>query len=137
MFCSLFIIFKNDLFSTVFELELAVFKGLLNTYTTLIIKDTWAFQDALQDLNTLATDLISSGTFNTDQIVEKRDNVNERFLNVKELAAEHHEKLKEAYTLFQFFQDLDDEEFWIEYVLIAHIAWIVQENRQSTKFVLT
>ena len=38
-----FIIFKNDLFSTVFELELAVFKGLLNTYTTLIIKDTWAF----------------------------------------------------------------------------------------------
>ena len=85
----------------------------------------------------MATDLISSGTFNTDQIVEKRDNVNERFLNVKELAAEHHEKLKEAYALFQFFQDLDDKEFWIEYVLIAHIAWIVQENRQSTKFVLT
>ncbi|XP_044800096.2 spectrin alpha chain, erythrocytic 1 [Bubalus bubalis] len=77
-----------------------------------------ARQDALQDLNTLATDLISSGTFNTDQIVEKRDNVNERFLNVKELAAEHHEKLKEAYALFQFFQDLDDEEFWIEEKLV-------------------
>ena len=77
----------------------------------------------------MATDLISSGTFNTDQIVEKRDNVNERFLNVKELAAEHHEKLKESYALFQFFQDLDDEEFWIAYVLTPHIAWIVQENR--------
>lgn len=77
----------------------------------------------------MAKDLISSGTFNTDQIMEKMDNVNERFLNVKELAAEHHEKLKEAYALFQFFQDLDDEEFWIEYVLTAHIAWIIQENR--------
>ena len=111
-----------NLFSSVFELELAVFKGLLDTYTTLII------EDALLDLNTLAEDLICSGTFNTDQIVEKRDKVNERFLNVKGLAAEHHENLKEAYALFQFFQDLDEEEFWIEYVLTAHIAWIVQEN---------
>lgn len=118
-----------NLFSPVFELEPAVPKGLLNTYTTLIIEDTWAFQDALLDLNTLAEDLICSGTFNTDQIVEKRDNVNERFLNVKGLAAEHHENLKEAYALFQFFQDLDEEEFWIKYVLTAHIAWIVQENR--------
>lgn len=70
----------------------------------------------------MAAELIASGTFNTDQIMEKRDKVNERFLNVKDLAAEHHENLKEAYALFQFFQDLDDEEFWIEYVLTAHIA---------------
>ncbi|XP_057602793.1 spectrin alpha chain, erythrocytic 1 isoform X2 [Hippopotamus amphibius kiboko] len=77
-----------------------------------------ARKDALENLNTLATDLISSGTFNTDQIVEKRDNVTERFLNVQTLAAEHHEKLKEAYALFQFFQDLDDEEFWIEEKLL-------------------
>ncbi|XP_032508870.1 spectrin alpha chain, erythrocytic 1 isoform X1 [Phocoena sinus] len=77
-----------------------------------------ARKDALKDLNTLAADLISSGTFNTDQIVEKRDNVNERFLNVQKLAAEHHEKLKEAYALFQFFQDLDNEEFWIEEKLV-------------------
>ncbi|XP_043302195.1 spectrin alpha chain, erythrocytic 1 [Cervus canadensis] len=77
-----------------------------------------ARQDALQDLNTLAAELIASGTFNTDQIMEKRDKVNERFLNVKDLAAEHHENLKEAYALFQFFQDLDDEEFWIEEKLV-------------------
>uniref|UniRef100_A0A8D1I560 Spectrin alpha chain, erythrocytic 1 n=1 Tax=Sus scrofa TaxID=9823 RepID=A0A8D1I560_PIG len=77
-----------------------------------------ARKDALKDLDTLATDLISSGTFNTEQIVEKRDNVNKRFLNVEQLSAEHHEKLKEDYALFQFFQDLDNEEFWIEEKLV-------------------
>lgn len=77
----------------------------------------------------MAADLLSSGTFNVDQIVEERDNVNERFLNVQDLAAAHHEKLKEAYALFQFFQDLDDEESWIEYVRLAHTAPITKENR--------
>lgn len=40
-----FIIFKNDLFDPVFELELVVVKvqGLLNTYTILFTEDTWAF----------------------------------------------------------------------------------------------
>lgn len=71
-------------------------------------------EDALKDLNQLATDLLSSGTFNVEQIVEKRDNVNDRFLNVQNLAAAHHEKLKEDYALFQFFQDLDNEESWIQ-----------------------
>ncbi|XP_039706377.1 spectrin alpha chain, erythrocytic 1 [Pteropus medius] len=77
-----------------------------------------AREDALRDLNELATDLLSSGTFNADQIVEKRDNVNKRYLDVQNLAAAHHEKLKEAYALFQFFQDLDDEESWIEEKLV-------------------
>ncbi|KAM5202520.1 spectrin alpha chain, erythrocytic 1 isoform 2-T6 [Hipposideros larvatus] len=77
-----------------------------------------AREDALRDLNELATDLLSSGTFNVDQIVEKRDNVNKRFLDVQNLAAAHHEKLKEAYALFQFFQELDDEESWIEEKLV-------------------
>ncbi|XP_040308430.1 spectrin alpha chain, erythrocytic 1 isoform X2 [Herpailurus yagouaroundi] len=77
-----------------------------------------AREDALKDLNESATHLLSSGTFNVDQIVEQRDNVNERFLNVRNLAAAHHETLKEAYALFQFFQDLDDEESWIEEKLL-------------------
>lgn len=77
----------------------------------------------------MAAELLSSGTFNVDQIVEERDNVNERFLNVQDLAAAHHEKLKEAYALFQFFQDLDDEESWIEYVRPTHTAPITKENR--------
>uniref|UniRef100_A0A2K5UN69 Spectrin alpha chain, erythrocytic 1 n=1 Tax=Macaca fascicularis TaxID=9541 RepID=A0A2K5UN69_MACFA len=77
-----------------------------------------AREDALKDLNTLAEDLLSSGTFNVDQITEKKDSVNKRFLNVQDLAAAHHEKLKEAYALFQFFQDLDDEESWIEEKLL-------------------
>ncbi|XP_019288872.2 spectrin alpha chain, erythrocytic 1 isoform X2 [Panthera pardus] len=77
-----------------------------------------AREDALKDLNESATRLLSGGTFNVDQIVEQRDNVNERFLNVRNLAAAHHETLKEAYALFQFFQDLDDEESWIEEKLL-------------------
>ncbi|XP_066111276.1 spectrin alpha chain, erythrocytic 1 [Saccopteryx bilineata] len=77
-----------------------------------------AREDALRDLNELATDLLSSGPFNADQIVEKRDNINKRFQNVQNLATAHHEKLKETYALFQFFQDLDDEESWIEEKLV-------------------
>ncbi|XP_036298592.1 spectrin alpha chain, erythrocytic 1 [Pipistrellus kuhlii] len=77
-----------------------------------------ARNDALKDLNELAAELLSSGTFNADQIVEKRDSVNKRFLDVQNLAAAHHEKLKETYALFQFFQDLDDEEAWIEEKLV-------------------
>ncbi|XP_053523981.1 spectrin alpha chain, erythrocytic 1 isoform X2 [Artibeus jamaicensis] len=77
-----------------------------------------ARKDALRDLNELATDLLSSGMFNADQIVKKKDNINTRFLGVQNLAALHHEKLKEAYALFQFFQDLDDEESWIEEKLV-------------------
>ncbi|XP_074246098.1 spectrin alpha chain, erythrocytic 1 isoform X2 [Saimiri boliviensis] len=84
----------------------------------LLETEMMAREDALKDLNTLAADLLSSGTFNVDQITEKRDSVNERFLNVQDLAAAHHEKLKEAYALFQFFQDLDDEESWIQEKLI-------------------
>nr|XP_051714443.1 spectrin alpha chain, erythrocytic 1 [Oryctolagus cuniculus] len=77
-----------------------------------------AREDALKDLNNLAQDLLSSGTFNVEQIVEKMKDVNERFGDVQILAAAHHEKLKETYALFQFFQDLDDEESWIEEKLV-------------------
>ncbi|XP_077012693.1 spectrin alpha chain, erythrocytic 1 [Tamandua tetradactyla] len=77
-----------------------------------------AREDVLKDLNKLAADLLASGTFNADKIVEKSDSVNTRFLNVQDLAAAHHENLKEACALFQFFQDLDDEESWIEEKLV-------------------
>ncbi|KAL1769881.1 spectrin alpha chain, erythrocytic 1 [Sigmodon hispidus] len=72
-----------------------------------------AREEPLKDLNNLAKELISSGTFNIDQIEKKMDDVNKPFKNVQSLAAAHHEKLKETYALFQFFRDLDDEEAWI------------------------
>lgn len=77
----------------------------------------------------MAQDLVSSGTFNIDKIEEEKKNVNERFLDVQELAAAHHEKLKVDYALFQFFRDLDDEESWIEYVSPTYNKWIIQEIR--------
>ncbi|XP_042637830.1 spectrin alpha chain, erythrocytic 1 [Orycteropus afer afer] len=95
-----------------------------------------AREDSLEDLNELAADLLSSGTFNVDQIVEKRDNVNERFLNVQNLAAAHHEKLKETYALFQFFQDLDDEESWIEEKLVRVSSQDYGRDLQGTQNLL-
>ncbi|XP_004640065.1 spectrin alpha chain, erythrocytic 1 [Octodon degus] len=77
-----------------------------------------AQKDALEDLNNLAQELLSSGTFNTDMIEKETQNVNERFESVEGLAAAHHENLKVDYTLFQFFQDLDAEESWIEEKLL-------------------
>ncbi|XP_047410247.1 spectrin alpha chain, erythrocytic 1 isoform X3 [Sciurus carolinensis] len=93
--------------------DLASAENLLKKHQ-LLEKEMSAREDALKDLKNLATDLLSSGTFNIEQIVEKRDSINSRFENVQNLATAHHEKLKEAYALFQFFQDLDDEESWIE-----------------------
>ncbi|XP_012372086.2 LOW QUALITY PROTEIN: spectrin alpha chain, erythrocytic 1-like, partial [Octodon degus] len=77
-----------------------------------------ARKDALQDLNTLAQELLSSGNFNTDMIKEETQNVNEHFESVKGLAAAYHENLKVDYALFQFFQDLDAEESWLEEKLL-------------------
>ncbi|KAF7470861.1 spectrin alpha chain erythrocytic 1 [Marmota monax] len=93
--------------------DLASAENLLKKHQ-LLEKEMSAREEALKDLNNLAEDLLSSGTFNIEQIVEKRDSINSRFENVQNLASAHHEKLKEAYALFQFFQELDDEESWIK-----------------------
>ncbi|GAB1285753.1 Spectrin alpha chain, erythrocytic 1 [Apodemus speciosus] len=95
-----------------------------------------AREDPLKDLNDLAKELISSGTFNIDQIEEKMNGVNERFENVQSLAAAHHEKLKETYALFQFFQDLDDEEAWIEEKLLQVSSQDYGRDLQSVQNLL-
>ncbi|CAH6789544.1 spectrin alpha chain, erythrocytic 1 [Phodopus roborovskii] len=95
-----------------------------------------AREDPLKDLNNLAKELISSGTFNIEQIEEKMNGVNERFKNVQSLAAAHHEKLKETYALFQFFQDLDDEEAWIEEKLLRVSSQDYGRDLQSVQNLL-
>lgn len=95
-----------------------------------------AREDPLKDLNGLAKELISSGTFNIEQIEEKMNGVNERFKNVQSLAAAHHEKLKETYALFQFFQDLDDEEAWIEEKLLRVSSQDCGRDLQSVQNLL-
>ncbi|XP_028611071.1 spectrin alpha chain, erythrocytic 1 isoform X2 [Grammomys surdaster] len=95
-----------------------------------------AREDPLKDLNNLAMELISSGTFNIDQIEEKMNGVNERFKNVQSLASAHHEKLKETYALFQFFQDLDDEESWIEEKLLRVSSQDYGRDLQSVQNLL-
>lgn len=100
-----FNIFENNLFDLVFEFELVVVKvkDLFNVCINLFIECIGIFQDVFKDLNQLVTDLFFSGIFNVEQIVEKRDNVNDRFLNVQNLVVVYYEKLKEDYVLFQFF----------------------------------
>ncbi|XP_064138843.1 spectrin alpha chain, erythrocytic 1 [Loxodonta africana] len=97
--------------------DLATAGNLLKKHQ-LLETDMLAQEEVLKELNELATELLSSVSFNEDQIIQKRDSVNERFLNVQNLAAAHHENLKETYALFQFFQNLDDEESWIKEKLI-------------------
>uniref|UniRef100_H0W5L2 Spectrin alpha chain, erythrocytic 1 n=1 Tax=Cavia porcellus TaxID=10141 RepID=H0W5L2_CAVPO len=97
--------------------DLASAENLLRKHQ-LLEKEMLTRKDELEALNNLAQDLVSSGTFNIDKIEEEKKNVNERFLDVQELAAAHHEKLKVDYALFQFFRDLDDEESWIEEKLL-------------------
>lgn len=129
--------FSNSLFLKTIYLILLFYKepagviiwALCSNHTLLFTEHTWTFQAALKDLNNLAQELLSSGTFNVEQIVEKMENVNERFNNVQSLATAHHEKLKETFALFQFFQDLDDEESWIQWVSLTH-------NVHITKIVL-
>nr|XP_036879805.1 spectrin alpha chain, erythrocytic 1 [Manis javanica] len=97
--------------------DLASAENLIKKHE-ILEKEMLARENALKDLNDLANDLLSSEPFNADQIVEKRDEVNQRFLNVQKLAAAHYEKLKMAFDLFQFFEDLDNEESWIKEKLV-------------------
>uniref|UniRef100_A0A8B7WBU1 Spectrin alpha chain, erythrocytic 1-like n=1 Tax=Castor canadensis TaxID=51338 RepID=A0A8B7WBU1_CASCN len=95
-----------------------------------------ARKDPLKDLNDLAEELVSSGTFNVEQIEKKMDGVNERFENVQNLTVAHHEKLKEAFALFQFFQDLDTEESWIQEKLLRVSSQDYGRDLQSVQNLL-
>uniref|UniRef100_A0A8C0ZZ75 EF-hand domain-containing protein n=1 Tax=Castor canadensis TaxID=51338 RepID=A0A8C0ZZ75_CASCN len=79
---------------------------------------------------------VSSGTFNVEQIEKKMDGVNERFENVQNLTVAHHEKLKEAFALFQFFQDLDTEESWIQEKLLRVSSQDYGRDLQSVQNLL-
>ena len=61
-----------------------------------------------------ADSLVESGQFDTADIQEKRESVNERFTRVKNLAQHRRSRLAEALTLHQFFRDIADEESWIK-----------------------
>uniref|UniRef100_A0A8C4KCW5 Spectrin alpha, non-erythrocytic 1 n=1 Tax=Dromaius novaehollandiae TaxID=8790 RepID=A0A8C4KCW5_DRONO len=57
---------------------------------------------------------MTSSAFDTSQVKDKRDTINERFQRIKSMAAARRAKLNESHRLHQFFRDMDDEESWIK-----------------------
>lgn len=80
----------------------------------LVEADIQAHEDRIKDMNEQADSLIESGQFDTANIQEKRQSINERYERIKNLAAHRQARLNEANTLHQFFRDIADEESWIK-----------------------
>lgn len=71
-------------------------------------------------MNGQADSLMTSSAFDTSQVKDKRDAINDRFQRIKGMASARRSKLNESHRLHQFFRDLDDEESWIKYVYKKH-----------------
>ncbi|XP_056875429.1 spectrin alpha chain, non-erythrocytic 1 isoform X4 [Takifugu flavidus] len=93
--------------------DLASVNNLLKKHQ-LLEADISAHEDRLKDLNGQADSLMGSDAFDTSQVKDKRNGVNERFTKIKTMAASRRAKLNESHRLHQFFRDLDDEESWIK-----------------------
>ncbi|XP_037079829.1 spectrin alpha chain-like [Pollicipes pollicipes] len=93
--------------------DLASVQDLMKKHD-LVENDIAAHEDRVNDMNQQADSLVESGQFDTADIQEKRESVNERFTRVKNLAQHRRARLAEALTLHQFFRDIADEESWIK-----------------------
>uniref|UniRef100_A0A8C4KFG1 Spectrin alpha chain, non-erythrocytic 1 n=1 Tax=Dromaius novaehollandiae TaxID=8790 RepID=A0A8C4KFG1_DRONO len=93
--------------------DLASVNNLLKKHQ-LLEADISAHEDRLKDLNSQADSLMTSSAFDTSQVKDKRDTINERFQRIKSMAAARRAKLNESHRLHQFFRDMDDEESWIK-----------------------
>ncbi|XP_041430679.1 spectrin alpha chain, non-erythrocytic 1 isoform X5 [Xenopus laevis] len=93
--------------------DLASVNNLLKKHQ-LLEADISAHEDRLKDLNGQADSLMTSSAFDTTQVKEKRDAINDRFQRIKSMAAARRSRLNESHRLHQFFRDLDDEESWIK-----------------------
>lgn len=93
--------------------DLASVQNLMKKHQ-LVEADIQAHEDRIKDMNDQADSLIESGQFDTANIQEKRQSINERYERIKNLAAHRQARLNEANTLHQFFRDIADEESWIK-----------------------
>uniref|UniRef100_A0A6I8QYW0 Spectrin alpha chain, non-erythrocytic 1 n=1 Tax=Xenopus tropicalis TaxID=8364 RepID=A0A6I8QYW0_XENTR len=93
--------------------DLASVNNLLKKHQ-LLEADISAHEDRLKDLNGQADSLMTSSAFDTTQVKEKRDAINDRFQRIKSMATARRSRLNESHRLHQFFRDLDDEESWIK-----------------------
>uniref|UniRef100_A0A8C5QUK2 Spectrin alpha chain, non-erythrocytic 1 n=1 Tax=Leptobrachium leishanense TaxID=445787 RepID=A0A8C5QUK2_9ANUR len=93
--------------------DLASVNNLLKKHQ-LLEADISAHEDRLKDLNGQADSLMTSSAFDTTQVKEKRNAINDRFQRIKSMASARRSCLNESHRLHQFFRDLDDEEAWIK-----------------------
>lgn len=93
--------------------DLATVQNLVQKHK-LLEADIQTHDERMKDLNDRADAFIESGMWDTENIKEKKQSINERYERVKTLAAHRRAKLNEAQTLHQFFRDIDDEEAWIK-----------------------
>ncbi|CAJ0968271.1 unnamed protein product [Ranitomeya imitator] len=93
--------------------DLASVNNLLKKHQ-LLEADISAHEDRLKDLNGQADSLMTSSAFDTSQVKDKRNAINERFQRIKSMASARRSRLNESHRLHQFFRDLDDEESWIK-----------------------
>lgn len=93
--------------------DLASVQNLMKKHQ-LVEADIVSHEDRIKDMNEQADSLISSEQFDTNDIEEKRSNINYRYQQTQNLAADRQARLNEANTLHQFFRDIADEESWIK-----------------------
>jgi spectrin alpha len=93
--------------------DLATVQNLVQKHK-LLEADIGTHDDRIKDLNDRADSFIDSGMWDTENIKEKKQSINERYERVRTLAAHRRSRLTEAQTRHQFFRDIDDEEAWIK-----------------------
>ncbi|WAR30771.1 SPTCA-like protein [Mya arenaria] len=71
-------------------------------------------QEKIQALQVFADQLIGGEHYETDAITDKRDQVLDRWANLKDALIDNRSKLGEAQTLQQFSRDADEMENWLQ-----------------------
>ncbi|XP_064649219.1 spectrin alpha chain-like isoform X2 [Lineus longissimus] len=85
----------------------------LNKKHQILEADVEAHQDRMNELNRVADEFVEANAFDSENIIERKKNINERYERVKEITEQRRIRLNEALILHQFFRDIDDEEAWI------------------------
>merc|ERR1719447_754159 len=93
--------------------DLASVQNLMKKHQ-LVEADIIAHEDRIKDMIDQSDSLVSSGQFDSADIIDKRDNISKRYKHIQDLAAHRQSLLNEANTLHQFFRDIADEESWIK-----------------------
>jgi len=93
--------------------DLASVQNLMKKHQ-LVEADIIAHEDRIRDMNEQADSLVSSGQFDSADIIDKRDGISKRYKHIQDLAAHRQSLLNERNTLQQFFRDIADEESWIK-----------------------